>query len=224
MLVLGTIHGKHRTSELYDLKVLEQIIRKVAPDAILAEIPPKRMPIAMKQFQQHDSIWEPRVVRFPEYVDVIFPLTKEMNLEIIPTAGWTAKMAQARRKRMQEIKNDSAWADQWREYRQASKKSDSLVKAWGGEDPAFIHSGKYDEAVEVWAEPYNRLFNEELGPGGWDNINEAHYNNIVRAIEDPDNKGKRLLITYGAGHKGWFLKQLKKRKDIQLLDISDFLP
>ena len=29
---------------------------------------------------------------FPEYADVVFPLTKEMDFEIIPTAGWTLKI------------------------------------------------------------------------------------------------------------------------------------
>jgi len=32
-----------------------------------------------------------------------------------------------------------------------------------------------------------------------------------------------VLITYGAGHKGWFLDALSKRNDITLLDMGPFL-
>ena len=69
---------------------------------------------------------------------------------------------------------------------------------------------------------YNRLFNDEIGPGGWDNINEAHYANIARALDHIAGSGQRVLITYGAGHKGWFLRQLRQRTDVDLLDARKF--
>jgi hypothetical protein len=67
------------------------------------------------------------------------------------------------------------------------------------------------------------LFNVELGLGGWENINIAHYWNIEKAIEKYRNQGKRFLIVYGAGHKGWFLRELRKRNDITLLEMEPFL-
>ena len=93
VLVLGTIHSGHLTDSVYNINYLDRLIRAINPDYILAEIPPDRMSKAMKGFKRDDSISEPRVMRFPEYVDVIFPLTKELNFEIIPTAGWTKPMA-----------------------------------------------------------------------------------------------------------------------------------
>ena len=33
-------------------------------------------------------------------------------------------------------------------------------------------------------------------------------------------KANVFLITYGAGHKGWFLRELRKRDDIELLDMK----
>ena len=201
------------------------MIRTIDPDLILTEIPPDRFPQAMKEFQERDSIAEARVIRFPEYVDVIFPLTKEMDFEIIPTAGWTKEMADARSAKLKAISEDPNRVADWEEYTREGAKSDSLIQDRGLEDdPFWINSPEYDDFVEVRLSVYNRLFNEELGLGGWDNINEAHYSYIEKALDKYKNQGKRILITYGAGHKGWFLRALKKRDDINLINLKDVYP
>jgi len=222
VIVLGTIHGQHLTHEEFGIEVLTSLIKEIDPDIILAEIPPGRFPVAMKEFRKDDTITEPRVIRFPEYVDVIFPLTKEMDFEIIPTAGWTKAMADDRRKKLKEISGDSTRADEWNELTMAREKSDSLIKASGREfDPYWINSDEYDQLVEIELSVYNKLFNDELGSGGWDNINKAHFGYIAEALDKYKFQGKRILITYGAGHKGWFLRELRKRDDIRLLTLQE---
>lgn len=224
VLVLGAIHGGHTTDPVYNTAYLDKLIREINPDFILAEIPPDRMETAMEGFKRDDSISEPRVMRFPEYVDVVFPLTKELDFEIIPTAGWTRPMAEARSEKLRAISKDSSRIKDWEAYRAANKRSDSLYKATGKvNDPYFIHTDQYDDIQDVALQTYNRLFNVELGLGGWDNINIAHYWNIEKALEKHRYKGKRVLIIYGAGHKGWFLRELRKRDDITLLDMKPFL-
>ncbi|GGG10871.1 hypothetical protein GCM10011344_09430 [Dokdonia pacifica] len=224
VLVLGAIHGGHTTDSVYNTAYLDKLIREINPDFILAEIPPDRMQAAIEGFKRDDSISEPRVMRFPEYVDVVFPLTKELDFEIIPTAGWTRPMAQERSAKLRAISKDSSRVEDWTAYRAANKKSDSLYKATGKvNDPYFIHTDEYDEIQDVALQTYNRLFNVELGLGGWDNINIAHYWNIEKALEKHRYKGKRFLIIYGAGHKGWFLRELRKRDDIHLLEMKPFL-
>lgn len=224
VLVLGTIHSGHLTDSVYNIAYLDKLIREIKPDFILAEIPPNRMEEAWKGFKRDDSISEPRVMRFPEYVDVVFPLSKEMNFEIIPTAGWTRIMADERSAKLRAIRADSARVDDWQSYIAANRKSDSLYKATGKvNDPHFIHTQAYDDIQDVALQTYNRLFNEELALGGWENINIAHYWNIEKAIEKYRNKGKRFLIIYGAGHKGWFMRELRKRDDINILEMEPFL-
>ena len=46
VLVLGMIHGGHRTSEAYGLPVIQEIVRRVDPDYVLCEIPPDRIEAA----------------------------------------------------------------------------------------------------------------------------------------------------------------------------------
>ena len=224
VLVMGMIHGGHLTDSVYTTAYVEKLIREINPDYILTEIPPDRFEAAMEGFKRDDSISEPRVMRFPEYTDAVFPLTKEMDFEIIPTAGWTRPMALERSQKLRAISEDPNRADDWAAYRKGNRESDSIYRATGKvNDPYFIHTDEYDRIQDIALQPYNKLFNVELGLGGWENINIAHYWHIEKALEKHRYKGKRILITYGAGHKGWFLRQLRKRDDIKLLDMKPFL-
>jgi hypothetical protein len=224
VIVLGTIHDGHLTEKEYDTLVLKQLIQDINPDFILAEIPPDRFDDAMNEFLELDTISEARVKRFPEYVHVIFPLTKTMDFEIIPTAGWTKPMSDDRNKKLKQISEDPNRKKDWDEYLSAFKLSDSLIKASGHQfDPYWINSSEYDSLVEIELSVYNDLFNVELGLGGWDNINKAHYWYINEFLNQHKNEGLRILITYGAGHKGWFLKELKKRDDIKLIKLKDVI-
>ncbi|MFT5283988.1 MAG: hypothetical protein ACI8TQ_000139 [Planctomycetota bacterium] len=221
VFMLGTIHGGHETSEVYDLQFLEQFIREVDPNYILAEIPPNRARAAMEGFLREGQVIEERVMRFPEYLQVVYPLTRELDFEIIPTAGWTEPMARFRRNRLKAISEDPERAAEWAEYQAAGKAAEECQAQLGpSDDPYLIHSNAYDDCVELDLSVYDRLFNDELGPGGWTAINKAHYGNIEAALDKHSGEGKRFLITYGAGHKGWFLRELRKRTDIELIDLA----
>ncbi len=224
VIVLGTIHSGHLTDPVYNVEYLKKLIRKINPDYILTEIPPDRFEAAMSGFRKDGVITEPRVKVFPEYVNVIFPLTKEMKFEIIPTAGWTKFMNDDRNRILKAISENPARKADWDEYQAANKRSDEMLKATGKEnDPYFIHTDEYDRIEDIGLQTYNRLFNAEIGLGGWENINIAHYWNIEKALEKHRFEGKRILITYGAAHKSWFLRQLRKRDDIKLLEMKPFL-
>ncbi len=224
VLILGTIHSGHLTDSIYNTSYLEKLIVEIDPDYILAEIPPHLMQAAMDGFIKDDTISEPRVMRFPEYTDVVFPLTKSMDFEIIPTAGWTRIMANERSAKLRAISEDPSRAEDWKAYTKARMESDSTYRATGKyNDPYFIHTAEYDDIQNIFLQEYNRLFNIELALGGWENINIAHYWNIEKALEKYRHQGKRMLIIYGAGHKGWFLRQLKKREDIKILEMEPFL-
>ena len=224
VVVLGMIHGEHRTSERYGIETLKEVVRSIDPDYWLIEVPPNRLDRAVEEFEATGEIQEPRVIRFPEYVDVLFPLTRELDFEIVPTAGWNPYMADFRTGRLHEIAEDPVWAVHWEAYQRASASSDSAVRAGGApDDPRWIHTDAYDAALETRYSIYNRLFNDELGPGGWDHINQAHFDRIATTLDEHRGEGARFLITYGAGHKGWFLRELRKRDDIELLDVGSFL-
>ena len=223
VIVVGTIHGAHRTSTRYGTRVLHDLLREMHPDFVLTEIAPNRLDAAMREFRATGKIVEPRVVRFPEYVDVLFPLTRELRFTIVPTAGWSGPMDTYRTAALKRIEADPSRRVEWAVYDAANRTEDSLVAAHGADDPYFINSAAYDSIETAAHEPYNRLFNAELGPGGWDNINVSHYGNIARTLDEHLGEGKRFVITYGAGHKEWFMRALKKRTDITILEVAPFL-
>ena len=223
VIVVGTIHGEHRTSTRYGTRVLHDLLREMRPDYVLTEIPPNRFAEAQREFTRTGTITEARVARFPEYVDVLFPLTRELRFTIIPTAGWTRPMDLFRNAALKRLAADPSRHVQWDEYQAATRSADSLVALRGSDNPYFINSVAYDSIQTTAHVPYNVYFNRDLGPGGWDNINVTHFGLIRAALDAHRGEGKRFVITYGAGHKEWFVRELRKRDDIELLDVAPFL-
>ena len=223
VLVVGTIHGEHRTSTRYGTGVLRRLLQAMRPDFVLTEIAPNRFDAAAREIARTGAVTEARVARFPEYVDVLFPLSRTMHFTIVPTAAWSRSMDLYRTAALQRIGADPARRAEWQAYQRANNRADSLVAVRGADNPFFINSAAYDSIQTEAHEPYNRMFNTELGPGGWDNINVSHFANIARALDAHRGEGRRFVITYGAGHKEWFLRALRKRDDITLLEVAPFL-
>lgn len=223
VIVMGMIHGEHRTSALYGIVQIEDIVRRADPDFILCEIPPGRLAPALKEYRETSKITEPRVRVFPEYVQAIIPMMNQMKFELVPCAGWTKAMADDRRTKMKLY--ETSRPNDYLEMQQVEESADKQHKLEGlSGDPRGIHTQRYDEIVKQGLEPYNRLFNDDLGAGGWDNINAAHYRLIAKALDAHRDEGKRFLITFGAWHKYWFLEKLRERKDIKLRNLREFLP
>jgi len=119
---------------------------------------------------------------------------------------------------------DPEHAANWAEYQDAARASAEALAAGGAaDDPRWIHTDAYDEAYDIRMRTYTRLFDRSLGPGGWVAINRSHWANIERALDRHRGEGARFLLTYGAGHKGPFLRELRQRDDIVLLDVGEFL-
>ncbi|WP_423926565.1 YncE family protein [Candidatus Palauibacter sp.] len=223
VVVLGMIHGGHETSEMFSLDVVRDLVREIDPDYWLTEIPPNRWDRAWAEFQAAGTVEEPRVRRFPEYMEGLFPLTRELDFEAIPTAGWTEPMSDFRAAYLDAYARDPARADRWAEYQTAAEASAEALAAGAADDPRWIHTDAYDEAYDIRMRAYARLFDADLGPGGWEAINASHWGNIERALDRHRGEGVRFLLTYGAGHKGPFLRELRARNDIVLLEVAPFL-
>lgn len=223
VVVLGMIHDGHTTSDVFGLDVVRDLVRAIDPDYWLTEIPPNRWDRAWAEYQASGTVGEPRVRLFPEYMEALFPLTRELDFEVIPTAGWTEPMSDFRAAYLDAYASDPDRAGAWAEYQTAAAASAEALAAGAGDDPRWIHTDAYDEAYDIRMQVYARLFDAGLGPGGWDAINASHWANIERALDRHRGEGARFLLTYGAGHKGPFLRELRRRDDIVLLEVAAFL-
>jgi hypothetical protein len=231
VVVLGMIHGGHRSSKKWGIDQLRETIRRVKPDVVLCEIPPDRWPQALKVWREKHVIDDDRIRRFPEYTDVLLPLMDEMHFAIEPCAAWTTEMNQARNKDIQKFERaglvdgqPSAGAQELEAYHQA----EAWVEQWAAahpvdqDDPLVIHSRHYDFDTKGSLLPYEHWLDDRIEVGGWTDINQSHYALIEAALKR--HVGKRILITFGAGHKYWFLEQLRGRTDLKVLDPRPFLP
>ena len=90
------------------------------------------------------------------------------------------------------------------------------------EDARFVNSQHYSDVRLLERTLWAACFDEGLGRGGEVAINRAHWRNIAAALER--HRGKRILLVYGAAHRYWFLRELRRRDDVQLLDVRDYLP
>lgn len=221
VVVMGMIHDGHETSERYSLQVVRETIRRINPDIIIAEIPPNRLDEAFRGFHEDGVVSEPRVRVFPEYVFAVFPLTEELDFEVKGGAAWNTYMNRYRSRALAGIENNPERADEWQANRDAKRAMSNAIRGrW--DDPLFIHSDEYDAIQKAGWAPYAEFFQNDLGPGSWENINAGHYRLIEKVLADEMFKGKRILITFGASHKYWFLEQLRDRDDITLLEAKDF--
>lgn len=221
VIVLGMIHGRHRSSSAYGLDVVKDILRRIDPDVVLVEIPPDRFERAAAEFRATGAITEPRVRVFPEYTHALFPLTREMDFEIVPCAAWTAAMANDRKTKLERFKTERA--DDYGEMIAARREMNRRLERAGLDaNPRGIHTARYDAIVERGMEPYARLFNDALGPGGWDNINAAHWRLIERALDARRGRSQRIVITFGAWHKHRILRELARRDDVVVRPLTDF--
>jgi len=217
LYVMGVLHSTHRDSESYSLDVLESAIRKAAPDVILTEIPPDRIDQAITSFRKTGEIDEPRTRVFPEYTDVVFPLSREMDFQIVGTAGWTREIADNRRVALERIQNSPARTSEWAEHRAASRQFGRDLQG-RGRDPLFIHTPEYDALVKEGRTPYQNYFDADLGPGGWTQINKAHTDLINAELDKVSGQGLTVLVTFGSAHKYKILESVAEREDIELLD------
>lgn len=222
--VLGMIHGRHRTSELWGLDDVRETIQRFDPDAVCAEIPPDRMDEAWRDFRDDGVIEEPRVRVFPEYTDLMFALADEMGFDIVPCAGWTTEMNDLRRTRLRQFQTVPQFAEANADYQRRIAEARARDPWNRGEldDPHIIHSDLYDERIKAEYSIYDEVLNDWIGPGGWTNINEAHMRWINTAVDA--YRGRRILVTFGGAHKYWILDALRERDDVELLDVRPFLP
>jgi len=221
--VMGMIHSGHPTSEVWGLAEVEATIRNFGPDVVCAEIAPDRWERIDRDLRERDAIEDPRVLRFPEYTDLILRLSVSMDFEVVPCAGWTIEMSDLRASRIGDFEREASWAGPRAEYDRRLAALQATFDAVANEDdPAWIHSDAYDERQKSELALYDEYQNDMIGPGGWTNINVEHYRNVDLTIRE--HRGERILVTFGGGHKYWIVERLRERGDIELLELAPFLP
>ena len=203
---------------------MRETIRQLDPDVICIEVPPNRWDRIWSDYSERDALDDLRIRPFPEYTDVVLPLSREMDFEIVPCAGWSVEMNDLRSTRSSLFNESPQWADvRSRLQAETASVRERLGPASGeGDDPTYIHSPAFDDRTRASYLPRATYQNELFGLGGWININEAHMALIEKTIRE--HAGKRILVTFGSAHKYWYMDRLRDRADVRLLDLVEYLP
>ena len=86
LTLLPTIHRNHLKSSFYNLKRLKSVMRDIKPEIVCSEITPPSL-------KAHDEGKKDRRLSvFPEYIDVILPLRKELKYKVIPCSAWSKEV------------------------------------------------------------------------------------------------------------------------------------
>lgn len=228
--VLGAIHGSHLGSKGYSVEAVIETVRNYKPDVVCVEIPPDLFAGHVKAIDRKgfgttksDLQGQRWIGAFPELYRGVIPLRKELGFEVVPVSGWRPEVSADRKEFWQGAGKQGVMADRRRIYDEVRAALTEIQdRERHREDPRFVNSQHYSDVRQLERTLWAACFDEGLGRGGEVAINRAHWRNIAAALER--HRGKRILIVYGAAHRYWFLRELRRRDDVQLLDVRDYLP
>lgn len=222
VVVIGTPHAEYLSSGGDDFRDLDAVLRALEAEVVLCQIPPERFLEAWQQFTLTGRVADPHVRRFPEYEKVLFPLAQEGRFILVPCSGWMAET----------IAHRDAQLEQWRTTRPADTREverglgraeNRLLLEGLRFDSMRVHTPLFDDIVREGLTPYERLFDRDLGPGGWAEINEAHFVLISTTLDDLAGRGLRVAVVFGAEHKYRLRELLRRQKRIQLRRLAEYV-
>ncbi len=223
--VLGAIHGGHLRSKSYSVDAVLGIVRDFKPEVVLVEIPPYLFDKVVKRIDERgfatrrkhleDLTW---IKAFPELYRGVIPLRKQLGYTVVPVSGWRPEASTARREFWKGVGKSEQMRERRRIYDAVNEAFKEIRKREGGiGNAAFVNSQHQADMYQLLRTCWSACFDDGLGTGGETAINRAHWQNIAKALDA--HRGKRVLIVYGAAHRYWFLRELRQRKDVELVAV-----
>ena len=225
VIVLGTLHGAHRSSQGFSLEVIRDTVRRIRPDVVLTEIPPDRFEAALLELDALGSGVSPEKISddwvraFPEIWGVLVPLRRELNYELVPVSGWKPAVSADRRAyyaKHPEGPPSASYRSARAAFQSASASHDFR------ENPRWVNGPEYLELTTHQENALADAADSQLGMAAVRRINEAHWVNIEAAIAA--HGGARILLVYGARHRWYTQPRIEALSGVTLLPVVGFLP
>ncbi len=213
VLVVGTIHQKHRANERYSYRHILQILDTFNPDVICVEIRPEEF---RKKLYLKEMV-----------LAAIYGL--EHGKKVYPIDWWTEGNSREERKKYMETS----------EYTEKNKLLENLTekntiiqafkKNYGeweefstAQDYSFFSGQEYNDFKSEAADISLYVYGNHCMNGYWQTRNQNMFARIKKVIEE--NKGKRIIVLTGADHKYFFDRALENLPELDVVDLSDILP
>lgn len=213
VLVIGTIHQRHKTNKNYSYQHILQILDTFDPDVICVEIRPQdfRKTIYLKEMMlatiyglEHGK----KVYAIDWWNDTNF---REERSKYMETPEYSEK-----KKEQDKLTTESSiiqsFKKKYGEWKEFSK----------SQDYSFFNGKEYNDFIAKSYDISLNIYGNHSMNGYWQTRNQNMFDLIRKAIEE--NRGKRVIILTGAEHKYYFDKKIEKMPDTQIIYFSSVLP
>jgi len=203
VIILGTQHRLHHSDKVYSMNTLLQIIERVKPTVLLAELSPEQLSGESTCFSK------------PEYPEAILPWAKASGVVVHAIQPRNSIALKDESKKL-SLRDSLKGTVQWETYVKALE-SGSSIKV---KELSILHSEGIDVLFEFLDAVHSSLF-PDLGVlrAKW---NEALYRRAYHVLSSL--KSEKVLITIGMRHRYWFARRLRKRSDVALSSVQAYLP
>lgn len=206
--ILGVLHSFHEQVPCYSLNILKEVLTKISPDLILAEL---------KQSEILSNLDQP----FKMEYGVILPFAAGRNIEVV---GMDPEEPQFSEMVDPFIDNQGHFKSNFpTEFKVLSEYQKQLFE--------FLVIEHWDSVSKTQSEITNTLFNlkhrlqnELMGPAeeqGWELFNNYYANKIEETVKF--NAGKKILVTIGIEHVYWLKERFKGDTNVEVLDLDKYL-
>jgi hypothetical protein len=214
VLVVGTIHGSHRSNPNYSYEHLVQILATYGPDAICVEIRPedfRRVPYLTEMVAA--------TIYGAEHGTRVYPI------------DWWDERNNARAERDAFMQTPEYAAQQPKEA--ALEAADSVIQGFEaryGDWQTYSRTGSYvffngPDYNDYIAEGY-RISMEVWGDGPMNLYYRTRNDRMMERIRGAirENRGRKVIVLTGAEHKHYFDRALAAEPGVQLVGIGAVLP
>jgi pheromone shutdown protein TraB len=213
VVILGTVHLNKKNAPEY-IKALENIVAKINPDIICAELSPEQLERPATCLSK------------PEYPDAIVPTARRMEIPVVPIQPSDkeslAATCEARKTAIYDRVKSKESGGFLLEYLQkvAQITLSNLTEVM--QDVEGIEHVQLREFDRLQFEPFyiaDREYFPELDEL-WEEWNQYFLDRIEETITKLP--GKLILVTVGLAHKYWLWEKLEAREDITLHNLQSF--
>jgi len=220
VVFLPTLHGAHRGASGYSFGYLREILREIAPDVVLLEVPPGIMARVEAASDAHEAgapMDDPWLTRRPEIFKVLLPMRRRLHYEVVPVSGLSAD---ARRDFRAYFEAHPLGPDVGY-YRRALRAVRVMRRDDDPrEEPAYALSPAYRRLSGWPRQALSTAAEEALGEAGPRRLAHAHFEKMREAIAA--HPGERILVAFDAADAWYLVPRLRRLPDVTYIDARAF--
>lgn len=208
VFVVATLYSRHNTTPVYNLDVLSQVVKGIAPDVVVLDVNPTEL--------QQQKVYPGKV----EYTQVIFPWLNARKCRAYagePGEPEYTEIVEATRQAHKAFETDKAVAfAAWSKYKEGT--FEALRASW--QSAADVNSETTDKVLAGKLALQGKLVGS-VDASGWERWNQYTAGVVLQAVRE--NPGKRILLLTGLDNCYAIRSILRTHDTINLVNMEQWL-